>query len=60
MPGTQNLAGYFTKHFPCPHHQTMRTQFLTPQKHVGELRRKSWIVKKQVALAQAISEQVYA
>ena len=54
------LANYFTKHFPGPHHQTMRAQFLTPQKHVEELRRKNLLAKQRVALAQAISEQVYA
>ena len=60
MPGTQNLADYFTKHFPGPHHQTMRAQFLTPQKHVEELRWRNMLAKQQVALAQAISEQVHA
>jgi hypothetical protein len=31
-PGTQNLAGYFTKHHPASHHKANRPTFLTPRK----------------------------
>ena len=27
-PGSQNLAAYFTKHFPAAHHQQIRPQYL--------------------------------
>ena len=56
MPGTQNLADYFTKHFPGAHHKAMRPQFLTPKKHLESLRRRKLVARQRVELAQALTE----
>ena len=56
MPRTQSLADYFTKHFPGVHDKAMRPQFLTPKKHIEDLRRKKLLAKERVELAQAMTE----
>ena len=53
MPGKMNLANYWTKHYPASHHQNMRPVFLTPARHVEDLRGQK---STQVALSQAISD----
>ena len=60
MPGAQNLADYFTKHFPGAHHKAMRPQFLTPKNHLEDLRRRKLVAKQRVELAQALMEIVVA
>ena len=38
QPGPWNLGDYSTKHHPGPHHQHTRAQFLTPKRHLEDLR----------------------
>ena len=56
MPGTQNLADYFTKHFPGTHHKAMRPQLSTPKNHLENLRRRKLVARQRVELAQALTE----
>ena len=54
-PGSQNLADYYTKHFPASHHQNVRKEFLTPARHLLDLRRRRQKGSRAVELAQAIA-----
>ena len=37
-PGKSNLGDYYSKHHPSAHHKDMRSQFLTPARHLDDLR----------------------
>ena len=37
--GKGNLGDYYSKHHPPAHHKDMRPQFLTPVRHLDDLRR---------------------
>ena len=39
--GKLNLADYFTKHHPASHHRAVRSEYLTPQRVLEELRAKA-------------------
>ena len=49
-PGSQNWAGYWTKHFPAPHHINMRPEFLTPARHIEDLKRRRMKASRAVEL----------
>jgi len=55
-PGSQNWADYWTKHFPASHHINMRPEFLTPLRHLEELRRRKERAVRTVELAKVISD----
>ena len=39
-PGSQNWADYWTKYFPACHHINMRPEFLTPARHLEDIKRR--------------------
>ena len=55
-PGKVNLADYYTKHHPQPHHVIMRREFLTPQHHLDLLRRRKELAERCMGLAQHIAQ----
>ena len=55
-PGKVNLADYYTKHHPPPHHVNMRREFLTPRRHLDLLRRRRVLAERGMELAQHIAQ----
>ena len=59
-PGSFNLGDYFTKHHPGPHHVHMRKEFITPRRHLEDLRRRREKARLGAELAQAMSDMCHA
>ena len=51
-PGSQNCADYWTKYFPELHHINMRPEFLTPARHLEDIKRRQKKASRAVELAQ--------
>ena len=54
--GSQNWADYWTKHFPASHHINMRPEFLTPARHLEDLKRRRMKASPAVELAQVLAD----
>ena len=54
-PGSKNLGDYFTNHHPGAHHVDMRKEFLTPVRHLEELRRRGETARAGMKLKRAIA-----
>ena len=59
-PGRSNLGDYYSKHHPPAHHKDMRPQFLTPVRHLDDLRRRINRARVSQELAQAIIHSTFA
>ena len=57
-PGSFNLGDYFTKHHPGPHHVHMRKEFITPRRHLEDLRRRREKARLGAEFAQAMSDMM--
>ena len=55
-PGSQNWADCWTKHFPASHHINMRSEFLTPARHLEYLKRLRMGVVRAVEISQVIAD----
>ena len=54
--GSQNWADYWTNHFPTSHHINMRPEFLTPARHLEDIKRRRMRSVRAVELSQVISD----
>ena len=59
-PGKVNLADYWTKRHLPPHHVSMRSEFLTPKRHLENLRRQKEKAERSLELIQAIADSIPA
>ena len=59
-PGSFNLGDYFTKHHPGSHHVDMRKEFITPRRHLVELRRRRDKARLAAEYAQAFCDMCHA
>ncbi|KAL7551824.1 hypothetical protein ACHAWF_015016 [Thalassiosira exigua] len=59
-PGPYNKGDYFTKHYPSSHHVDVRKEFITPQRHLADLRRRREKARLGLELAQAITASSHA
>ena len=55
-PGSQNWADYWTKHLPAFHNINMRLEFLTPVRHLEDLKRRRMRAFHAFELAQVIAD----
>ena len=53
--GSQNWADYWTNHFPAFHHINIGPEFLTPARHLKDLKRRQMKAVHAVKLAQIIA-----
>ena len=55
-PDSQNWADYWTKHFPASDHINMGPEFLTPARHLEDLKRRRMKSSPAVELAQVLAD----